>query len=181
MKKFLLLRITSFAIVVLLLLLTSCRTADDEIDEPDLGLQEEQLTADEQNNIFGEIIYVPVYSSIFYSDKKRTIELAATLSIHNTDLEKPIRITKVDYFNLKGRLIRKFLDSTVELKPLETTNFVIEEKDKSGGTGANFIVHWVADGEVSTPIVEAIMISTMSAQGISFTTTGKVIKRIGSQ
>ena len=37
---------------------------------------------------------MPVYSSIFYENGKQTIELAATLSIHNVNVESPITIIR---------------------------------------------------------------------------------------
>ncbi len=49
-------------------------------------------------------------------------------------------------------------------------------RDRRGGSGAKFIVEWVAQTSVSEPIVEAIMISTAFQQGISFVSPGKVIK-----
>ncbi len=159
----------------------------DEHAQPDAGdsgafVTQEESVSDEQPgvNVAGEVIYVPVYSSIFYSDAKRTIDLAITLSVHNTDRERTIRLEKVDYHGLKGDLLRKFVEHPVVLKPLETVNFVIEERDKSGGTGANFIVRWRSHAQVTSPIVEAIMISSKSAQGISFMTTGQIIEQIGA-
>jgi hypothetical protein len=56
---------------------------------------------------------------------------------------------------------------------------MIGEKDRTGGTGANFIVEWNTDEVVSSPIIEAIMITTQMNQGISFTTTGKITKKFG--
>ncbi len=37
------------------------------------------------NSAMGETIYVPIYSNIYYDDARRTIEMAATLSIHNVN------------------------------------------------------------------------------------------------
>ena len=48
--------------------------------------------------------------------------------------------------------------------------------DTSGGLGANFIVEWVAQTEVSEPVVEAVLISSEFHQGISWIVSGKVIK-----
>jgi len=47
--------------------------------------------------VAGQTIYVPVYSHIYHDDGKKTFNLAATLSIRNTDLENPIVITFVRY------------------------------------------------------------------------------------
>jgi hypothetical protein len=128
---------------------------------------------------YGELIYVPVYSEVYYGDAGKTIELAITLSIHNTDLHHSITIKSVNYHNKNGNLINKLVQESVVLTPLETTNFMIGEKDRTGGTGANFIVEWNTDEVVSSPIIEAIMITTQMNQGISFTTAGKITKKFG--
>ena len=59
---------------------------------------------------------------------------------------------------------------------MASTDFVVEEYDTSGGAGANFIVDWTASMEVTAPVVEAVMISTASQQGISFVSAGRVLK-----
>jgi len=127
----------------------------------------------------GQLLYVPIYSSVFFSDGKRTIELAATLSIHNVDMDRSITLDRVDYHDTQGKLIRKYLAAPITLAPLETKNFVVERSDTAGGTGANFIVGWSSPkGEAVTPIVEALMINTTAGQGISFTSSGKVVKEL---
>ena len=37
------------------------------------------------------------------------------------------------------------METPVTLKPLESIRYVIPEKDKAGGSGANFIVEWKSD------------------------------------
>jgi hypothetical protein len=69
----------------------------------------------------------------------------------------------------------------VELKPLASTDFFVAADDKIGGSGANFIVEWVAEKTVNEPVVEAIAIGTSSSQGISFVSPGKVLKQHGRQ
>ncbi|PSQ77675.1 MAG: hypothetical protein BRD37_04635, partial [Bacteroidetes bacterium QH_8_67_23] len=41
---------------------------------------------------------------------------------------------------------------------------------------ANFIVRWEADRPVAPPLVETVMISTASTQGISLTSRARVIE-----
>lgn len=163
----------------LLLLFLGCNTTNEQEVVEEMPITDSEETQEDNGALYGETIYVPIYSSIFYHTAKRTLELAATLSVHNTDLDDPIRLTKVDYYNLKGERIRKYLKQPVVLRPLQTINYVIEERDKSGGTGANFIVEWRGAHGVNSPIVEAIMIGAGSGQGISFTSIGKVIERHG--
>ena len=127
----------------------------------------------------GQLIYVPIYSSIFYFDSQQTRELSAMLSIHNIDIKKKIELTRVDYYNTKGQLVRTYLEQPLGLSPLETVSFVVAEQDQTGGTGANFIVAWQAQGEVSPPLVEAVMTGTSSAGMISLMTSGKVTRNFG--
>lgn len=168
-----------FSCAVLLFLFLGCSTSDEPETIEETPSTESETASDDEDALYGETIYVPIYSSIFYHTAKRTLELAATLSVHNTDLSRSIRLIKVDYYNLKGERIRKYLKQPVVLRPLQTINYVIEERDKSGGTGANFVVEWRGAHDVNSPIVEAIMIGAGSGQGISFTSTGKVIERHG--
>lgn len=125
----------------------------------------------------GQTLYVPVYSHIYhYNKQEHVINLSATLSIRNTDLTNSIIITSVRYYNTDGQMVRQDVKSPVELKPLASTDFFIAADDTSGGSGANFIVEWVAEKKVYEPVVEAVMISTSSSQGISFVSPAKVLK-----
>ena len=116
----------------------------------------------------GQTLYVPVYSHVYVGRDKRAFNLACTLSIRNIDLDSPISIITVDYYNTEGALIRHFLDQTRVLAPLETMDFYIPERDTTGGSGANFIVRWGSPTAVDPPIVEAVMIGVDAGQGISF-------------
>ena len=124
----------------------------------------------------GEMVYVPVYSEIFGTDIDNKIKLSATLSIRNTDMSNSIYVGVVDYYDTQGKLIRHYLDEPIKLGPLETASYLGEYKEAQGGTGANFIVEWVADQEVTEPVIEAVMIGTSMSMGISFVCDGRVIK-----
>lgn len=123
----------------------------------------------------GQTIYVPAYSHIYSGNREMPFLLTVTLSIRNIDPHRSIRITRVDYYETQGKLLEKHLDAAKLLNPLESIRFIIPEKDTSGGSGANFIVQWESDQPANPPIVECIMISTRSKQGISFTSRGQVI------
>jgi hypothetical protein len=105
------------------------------------------------------------------------MNLSATLSIRNTDLTNSIIITSVRYYDSDEKLIRQDIKSPVEFKPLASTDFFIAADDTSGGSGANFIVEWVAEKTVYEPVIEAFMISTFSSQGISFVSRAKILKQ----
>lgn len=126
--------------------------------------------------MMGQMIYVPIYSHIYIRDRSRSINLTATLSIRNTDLQNPIHITSARYYGTSGTLVREYVNKPLRLAPMASTEFVVAEEDTSGGSGANFIVEWGASAEVTEPVVEAVMIGTASQQGISFVSAGRVLK-----
>ena len=123
----------------------------------------------------GQILYVPAYSHIYSGNREKPFLLTVTLSIRNIDPKHQIELTLVDYYETQGSLLKRHLDEPVTLKPLESLRFVIPEMDKSGGSGANFIIEWQSKEFVNPPIVESIMIGTKGQQGISFTSLGREI------
>ena len=140
------------------------------------------VSLDKTKVVMGQTLYVPIYSHIYhFNSQDRVMNLSATLSVRNTDLTNPIIITSVRYYNTEGQLVRQDLTSPVELKPLASTDFFIAANDDSGGAGANFIVEWVAEKTVYEPVVEAVMINSSSAQGISFISPARVLKQFGMQ
>ena len=124
----------------------------------------------------GQTLYVSIYSHIYGGDRERPILLTAILSIRNTDPNRAIMIKTIDYYDSQGKRIKKYIDQPVILKPLASTRYIVPESDRTGGSGANFIVRWEADTEVNKAIVEGIMIGTKMQQGISFVSRGQVIK-----
>ncbi len=124
----------------------------------------------------GETVYVPVYSNVFSAPKQVPFYLAAILSIRNTDMANPVTVTSADYYDTKGKLLKRYYQKPVTLAPLETVYIYIPEDDVAGGVGANFIVRWKTSQEVNMPIIECVMIGTKSGQGISFVSPGQIIK-----
>jgi len=102
--------------------------------------------------------------------------LAVTLSIRNTDPKHEITIIAADYFDSNGNHLKKYVKKPIKLKKLSTIRYIIKSSDKSGGSGAKFIVRWESKEPVNSPLIEAIMISTRSQQGVSFISSGQAIK-----
>lgn len=123
----------------------------------------------------GQVVYVPAYSHIYIGSDERPFFLTVTLSIRNVNRKQPIKITIVDYYETQGKLVRQYIDKPIVLKPLESLRYVIPEKNKEGGSGANFIVEWQSITPVNSPIIETIMIGAKSQQGVSFTSRGRVL------
>ena len=126
----------------------------------------------------GQTVYVPVYSHIFAEDRyrDRPFLLTATLSVRNTDPERPFTLQRVDYYDSEGALLQRYLEAPITLAPLASTHYIVPESEAKGGAGAKFLIEWQAPAAVSEPIIEAVMIGTKLQQGISFISTGRAIK-----
>jgi len=128
----------------------------------------------------GQVWYLPIYSNIPYKPGDDSYSLSGFAAVHNTDMEHPIRISQVWFFNNDGALVKDFLqDSIIILPPLCTTNFYIPEQDKSG-LGANFIIEWTADTLVNEPLIESVMVNLTTGHGVSFLSQGRVIREVTS-
>ncbi len=117
------------------------------------------------------VVYVPVYSHIYYQGGS-AYSLEATLSIRNVDMNEPIYIESVEYYDTNGKLRKTLVDRLIELKPLQTIEFLIERRDSTGGSGANFLVRWGSKSNIDKPLIETIMVGTAGTQGISYGRTG---------
>jgi len=126
----------------------------------------------------GQTVYVPVYSHIYSGDREQPFYLAATLSIRNTDRKHTITLIAVDYYDSQGKFLKHYLEKPLPLNAMATKRYVVPESDKSGGSGAKFIVTWQSDEPVAEPLIESVMISTKTQQGISFTSRGRVLEAI---
>lgn len=162
-------------------LLGACSGYENQQVRGNANSQEIQLqpvTVDPSNVLTGQTVYVPVYSHIYHHNSPRNVvNLSATLSIRNTDSDRPIIITSVRYFGSDGQLIRQDVAQSSKLEPLSSVSFFVAADDTSGGAGAGFLVDWVAETAVSEPVIEAVMISTLSSQGISFVSPGRVVSQ----
>lgn len=162
--------------VIIVVFLLGCNaTLEDETALP--PVETETILVQDLDITTGQTIYVPAYSEIYYASEGRTLELAVTLSIHNTDFEHPIIITSVRYYDTQGQLVKEYLQQPRSLGPLASTDFFVDASEQSGGIGTNFIVEWVAEQPVYEPIVETVMLNTSANQGVSFTSPGRVISQ----
>lgn len=127
----------------------------------------------------GQTVYVPAYSHIYQDNGQPTL-LTITLSIRNTSPDQELIVKSVRYFNTDGKQLKTYLAEPLPLAPMASTEFLVEGGDTSGGVGANFLVQWISEVEVSEPIIEAIMINADRQRGISFAREGKVIAELSS-
>ena len=120
-------------------------------------------------------VYVAAYSTIKVASGKGKVNLATTLTIHNTSEKVPLILLRIDYFDTAGNLIQNYLTKPVAIRPLGSAETFVQAEDTRGGTGANFVVEWGTDAQITEPLIEAVMVGTMGAQGFSFTSRGKTM------
>ncbi len=118
-----------------------------------------------------QLVYVPSYSHIYYHGGSPLL-LETTLSIRNIDLDQPVYLNSIEYYNTQGKLVKKYLEQKIKLAPLQTIEFLVEDRNSSGGSGANFLVEWMSESEVDKPLIETVMIGTSGSQAISFSRSG---------
>lgn len=125
----------------------------------------------------GEVVYVPVYSSIYVAEGNQTFDLTVTLTVRNTDRDAPLTVRSVDYYDTAGALLHRYVEAPTSLAPLASADTVVRASDTRAGVGGSFVVEWSSAEDVSEPVIEAVMIGAGYQQGISFVSRGTVIER----
>jgi hypothetical protein len=123
--------------------------------------------------------YVPAYSSVSLSEGRLRADFSVTLNIHNASESRPLVLRRIAYFDANGKPVQSYLKEPVALKPFATIEVFIPTTDVRGGTGANFIVDWAADGPIAEPVVEALMLGGLGAGQYAFISQGRPVKVVG--
>ena len=139
-----------------------------------------QIHADSEIKMWkSQTVYVPIYAHVYWlGDDRITQGLSINLIIRNTDPTNSITISAWDYFESDGKLLKRFLDSSVELTPMSSTNLLIPKAENKGGLGATIIVKWEAAKPVTEPLIEAIHSGLRGTASTSFIIKGKPIKGV---
>ncbi len=129
--------------LILMVSLTGCTWLDTQTPpspSPHIGKSIlKPVALNSKKIVAGQTIYVPVYSYIYHYDtQNQVINLAATLSIRNTDLKHPVIITKIDYYDTSGKLSKNLLENPSELPAMASADYFLPRNEVSGGLGANF-------------------------------------------
>lgn len=129
----------------------------------------------------GQTVYVPVYSELPYGNveggKPEKWLLSATLSIRNTDPNNSLIVISVRYYDFDGKLIREYPGGR-KLGPLATMEVFVEHKDRSGGSGANFLVVWETYKPINAPIIETVHTYFFGTRSVAFTSSGQPLHAI---
>ena len=160
---------------LLLLLIVSCAEKKEKQLPQTVNTEQRKASITASDSLTYGKSYLPVYSQIYHHKVSETVDLTITVSIKNISIKDSVFITKADLHDTSGETVKNFLEYPVFLKPLETIEVIIEELDEQGGTGGNFIFEWAVKDEKNPPLFEAVMISTLGQQGISFTSRAERI------
>lgn len=123
-------------------------------------------------------VYVPSYAYIRAAGARAQMNLATTLSVHNTSPDTPLVLERVDYHNTQGELIQSYLAEPVALKPFGTLEVFVSREDVRGGSGANFVVNWSSEKPVPAPVIESVMFGQSGSTGYSFLSNGRSISPV---
>ncbi|MDD5704218.1 MAG: DUF3124 domain-containing protein, partial [Dehalococcoidales bacterium] len=140
-------------VAVMPLTLVGCHDVQEGLVPGNYEIEKNDNVHNNKKYLDGEIVYVPIYSSLINSQSALNYKLTATLSTHNIDPDNPIQLIKADYYDTNGDLVQAYLEDVLILEPLQVAQIVIQEEN-DGGTGAKFIVEWVSETDVVSPIIE---------------------------
>lgn len=166
--------------IILCLTTFSCKNLNNRtlVNTERIDFDNSSLNADmlPKKMIRGQLLYLPVYSNIPYQIDTVKFDMSAFIAIHNTDLTKSIRLTKVLYFDQEGRMVRDYIkNQNIRISPLATKDFYVPYEDQSG-TGANFLIEWIADTLVNEPLIESITTCLKPNNTVAVLSQGKIIK-----
>jgi len=151
-----------------------------------LGCQENKfkLQYDHQNVLYidksalpemdiNESVYVPAYSDLYYESQEKKTFFTVILSLRNISFTDTLYFTHIDYYSSHGKLLRQYIDQVLVLNPMESMEYIVDESEKEGGTGANFVVRYKAREDLKNhPFIETIMMGNLDNYRFAFTSPG---------
>lgn len=148
-----------------------------------------QLQYDHQNILYidksalpemeiNESVYVPAYSDLYYESQEKKTFFTVILSLRNISFTDTLYFTHIDYYSSHGKLLREYIDQVLVLRPMESMEYIVEEAEKEGGTGANFVVNYSAKANLNNhPFIETIMMGNLDNYRFAFTSPGVRINK----
>lgn len=138
------------------------------------------LISIEDTPSFNEIqdVYVSAYSNLYYMDGSHKLYYTVVLSLRNISFSDTVYFTQIDYYGSNGKIVRSYLNSTLVLEPMESIEYIVNQEDKQGGAGANFVVSYGKNYDMKNPpVIETVMSGTAGQYGFAFKSNGIPIKK----
>ena len=128
----------------------------------------------------GQLLYLPIYSHIWHGEIDSNGQpmkslVSILVSVRNADMSKSIRLESARYYDTEGKLLREYMKAPKVIGPMGTYELFVPRSDDSGGSGANFIISWKADGALNPPVVEALHANLPAGRAIAFITSAREI------
>jgi hypothetical protein len=130
----------------------------------------------------GQSLYLPIYSHVWHGDRVvdgkyplKTL-VSSLVSIRNTSLKTPIKVTSARYYGTDGKLLKEYVAAPITVGPMGTYELFIEKKESAGGSGANFVIQWESAQPTNPPVVEALHADIKGHQTLTFVTTARPIQ-----
>lgn len=154
--------------------LEALEQAETEIVDLDRPLPDTlmPLTTPLPTSAVSETVYVPLYRSLYVGEKRALKILAATLSIHNTSLQHPLIINSLTYFDGNGEVVVEQVAEPHVLPPLAAAELYIDYGESDTAPIASAVVHWSGDKDITSPLVEAVIVGKYGAKGFSVLSRG---------
>lgn len=131
----------------------------------------------------GQALYLPVYSHIWHGDRVTASNapnmslVSVLVSIRNTSLKTPIRVTSARYYSTDGKLLKEYVPKPVLIPAMGTHELFVERKEAEGGSGANFVILWDASNATNPPVVEAVHADIKNGnRALTFITSARPIE-----
>lgn len=164
-----------FIILLLCFFAFGCKTNDKQNSSINPENWEKRSASYIPDSLKNGSTYLSVYSHIYSITEHQEHDLTATVSLRNVSIADTLYLSSAKYYGTKGNLIRSYFEHPIYIAPLETIEIVIDQLDKEGGSGANFIFDWFTLPNSPEPLFECVMISTSGQQGLSFKTEGRKV------
>jgi len=136
----------------------------DKSSLPEIGIQED--------------IYVSAYSDLYYENQSVKTYFTVILSLRNISFTDTIYFNNIDYYSSEGKLLRKYIDDVLVLRPMESMEYIVQESEREGGTGANFVVSYSAKANLKNPpFIETVMMGNLDNYRFAFMSRGVRINK----
>ena len=97
--------------------------------------------------------YVPVNAPV--RTNKNTLLGKTILKVRNTSFTDSLYLTRVEYYDADGMLLKNFIQSILLVLPMATKEIVVQGNEFRK-PGDNFIVQWYLNDPMHRPIIEAV-------------------------
>lgn len=166
------------ALIILSIIFSGCKpdqTVEDEINaNTEWKLRAVKLPLEKIKDKGST--YLAVHSQVYSKNAHTMVGLTVTVSMRNTSLTDSAYVLSAKSYDTHGEMIRSYIENPIFILPMETLEIVIPELNIDGGAGGNFIFDWATTNSKFEPIFDAVMISTLGQQGLSFSTQGTRIE-----